>query len=410
MYVIFHLDNRRKELVESPNSRYIKRVAHSIARSALKFFTPGLLVALLLVCGCQSRQQPPRGVTQIPEAESHLSSPAPVTQLPLGIPTKVPQQPEPSVVPPVPATLQPRQTANTPTLAAPKHEWMPLSDWCLSNGLASSRKIPGDHLVVEARSAAGRARLTLGSHTATWNGIEFWLGFAPKVRNGELLVHGLDLEKHLRPLLLPARSLSLIHRTVVIDPGHGGENTGAKSVIRSAFEKDYALDWAKRLAPLLAANGWQVFLTRTNDKFISLSERVAFAQEKKADLFVSLHLNSILDHADQKGLETYSLTPRWMPSQHSRDGGEPIAIELPGNAHDDANFATAMRIHTAILKATGATDRGVRRARFMGALRAQTQPAVLVEGGYLTSPQEAKNLDRPEYRQRLAEAVASALP
>lgn len=224
------------------------------------------------------------------------------------------------------------------------------------------------------------------------------------------MVHSLDLEKHLRPLLLPERDLAPIQRTVVLDPGHGGDNQGTQSVVRTAFEKDYALDWARRLAPLLSAQGWQVFLTRTNDKALSISERVEVAREKRADLFISLHFNSIPGHSNQRGVETYSLAPRWMPSHHSRDGGEPISFALPGNEHDEESFAMAMKVHRSILKTTKAVDRGVRRARFMGVLRNQTQPAILIEGGYLTSPYEARNVDHPDYRQRLAEAVAAALP
>jgi len=79
---------------------------------------------------------------------------------------------------------------------------------------------------------------------------------------------------------------------VVIDPGHGGENTGARSVRDDRFEKDFALDWALRLRPLLEGRGWKVYMTRTNDIDLLLPDRVALAAELNASLFLSLHFNS----------------------------------------------------------------------------------------------------------------------
>ncbi len=83
--------------------------------------------------------------------------------------------------------------------------------------------------------------------------------------------------------------------------------------------------------------------------------------------------------------------------------------EFPNNAYDSQNLRYAFRLHRAVLEATGATDRGIRRARFMGVLRGQSRPAVLLEAGYLSNPQEARLIATAEYRQRLAEAVARAL-
>jgi N-acetylmuramoyl-L-alanine amidase len=79
---------------------------------------------------------------------------------------------------------------------------------------------------------------------------------------------------------------------VVIDPGHGGSNTGTRSAASERSEKYFTLDWALRVAPLLEAKGWRVWLTRTNDVDVGLTNRVAFADDHHADLFVSLHFNS----------------------------------------------------------------------------------------------------------------------
>jgi len=223
-----------------------------------------------------------------------------------------------------------------------------------------------------------------------------------------LLVHALDAQKNLLPL---ARFPVLPNETnpvVVIDPGHGGENTGARSVRDGRFEKDFALDWALRLRPLLEGRGWKVFLTRTNDIDLFLSERVALATELHATLFLSLHFNSAA-RPDQSGLETYCLTPAGLPSTLTRDYEDDTALVFPNNAFDSQNLQYALRLHRALVETTGGVDRGVRRARFMGVLRTQNRPAVLLEAGYLSNPREAQLIGQPEYRQKLAEAVVKAL-
>ena len=133
--------------------------------------------------------------------------------------------------------------------------------------------------------------LDIGSRDATWNGTEIQLGFAPEFIDDQVFIHGLDLQKNLEPLLLGSPP-AFGNRVIVIDPGHGGVNVGTHSVLDGRFEKEFTLDWAERLAPLLATNGWQVFLTRTGDVDVALSNRVAFAEAHQADLFISLHFNS----------------------------------------------------------------------------------------------------------------------
>ena len=163
-----------------------------------------------------------------------------------------------------------------------------------------------------------------------------------------------------------------------------------------------------RLEPLLASNGWNVVLTRTTDVDTSLSNRVTLADEVNADLFVSLHFNSGA-RQDQAGIETYCLTPTGMPSTLTRDYEDDVSRVFPNNAFDEENLQYAVRLHRAVLEGTGGSDRGVRRARFMVVLRGQNRPAVLVEGGYLSNLREAQSIADPEYRQKLAEAVAKAL-
>src|SRR5207237_8207641 len=113
--------------------------------------------------------------------------------------------------------------------------------------------------------------ITIGSPVARWNGVSLELSFVPQFTNGQPFIHALDAIKNFDPLVTNNSPFSGTNQTIVIDPGHGGENTGARCVCNSSFEKNYTLDWALRLRPLLEARGWKVHLTRTNDMDFSLS-------------------------------------------------------------------------------------------------------------------------------------------
>jgi N-acetylmuramoyl-L-alanine amidase len=160
---------------------------------------------------------------------------------------------------------------------------------------------------------------------------------------------------------------------------------------------------------LLAASGWKVLLTRMNDIDLSLADRVAMANRANADFFLSLHFNSGLPNRDLAGLETYCLTPTGLPSNLVREYDDDAREAHPNNVFDDQNLLLAARLHRSLLRTTGTIDRGVRHARFMAVLRGQNRPAVLIEGGYLSNPAEARRIANPEYRQALAAGVALAL-
>jgi N-acetylmuramoyl-L-alanine amidase len=298
-----------------------------------------------------------------------------------------------------------------PSPAAPVVTWTSLANWAAAHKIGKPHRISDSPTTTYAiGSSNGVMVLWIGSLAATWNGIEINLGFAPEFIDGEVFLHGLDLQKNLEPLLCaPPISFPQTNRVIVIDPGHGGSNTGTHSVLDGRFEKEFTLDWAKRLAPLLETNGWMVFLTRTNDTDVSLADRVAFAESHHADLFVSLHFNSGAPETKQAGLETYCLTPTGMPSTLTRGFADPWDENLPNNSFDAQNLQFAVKMHTALLRAIGMEDRGVRRARFIGVLRGQKRPAILIEAGYLSNPAEAKLIESADYRQKLAEAFANAL-
>src|SRR5262249_26274637 len=160
---------------------------------------------------------------------------------------------------------------------------------------------------------------------------------------GRVYLHRLDILKNLEPLATPLPDLDPTNRLIVIDPGHGGGNTGTRSVLDGRFEKEFTLDLALRLAPLLERGGWRVLLTRTNDVDVPLPDRVAFAESHKADLFISLHFNSGAPNEDPAGVATYCLTPTGMPSNLTREFPDNPSDTFPNNAYDAQNLQLALR-------------------------------------------------------------------
>jgi N-acetylmuramoyl-L-alanine amidase len=319
-------------------------------------------------------------------------------------------KPPPAVV--LARTNLPLPKFSQPTISqpAPILTWTSLDRWAKENRLAAPRKVASSPVASYAvNSSRGTLTLVIGSRDAVWRGLEIHLGFAPEIIDDQVFIHGLDLQKNLEPLLLgPALDFGT-NRVLVLDPGHGGVNVGTHSLVDGRFEKEFTLDWARRIRSLLATNGWIVLLTRTNDTDVALSNRVNFAEAHHADIFISLHFNSAAPDTKQNGLETYCLTPTGMPSTLTRNYSDMWSDRYPNNAFDAENLQLAVRLHMALLRATGEEDRGIRRARFMGVLLGQKRPAVLVEGGYLSNSHEAGKIESLEFREKLAEAVANAL-
>lgn len=353
--------------------------------------------ALVLLTGCSSAR---RGATP------NYSEQAPIAA---GSPIETEHITELPALAPPPQTLP--EAAHAPA-GHVSNAWIPFNRWTEEHKAGAVQRISGGAVPAFALKA-GNGLLIFRAYTqvAYWNSMEFYLGFAPEMVNGQPLLHSLDLAKNIEPLLHPLVLPAKTNRVIVIDPGHGGSNLGTRSVLDGSHEKEFTLDWAKRLAPLLETNGWKVFLTRTSDVDLSLTNRVNFADACKADLFVSLHFNatpSPTDH-DEAGIETFCVTPTGMPSTLTRDYEDDATLVFPNNRFDGENLQYAVQVQRSLLKISGAKDHGVRRARFMTVLRGQNCPAILVEGGYLSNPREARRVAEPAYRQKLAEAVAKAL-
>jgi N-acetylmuramoyl-L-alanine amidase len=359
------------------------------------------LILLLALVGCQSSHPLPHNTKKTYE-------PVPRDLI------LTEQKPQPTI----PQTTKPAPKTNTvqkaeppaavPTFTLPPDEWIPLGEWAKENKVGSLTNLASNgHRTYGLNTANGQFVIRTASVLAQWCGLELRLGFEPQLLGDEPMIHRLDLEKNLIPLLVNASTPQSNSRVVVIDPGHGGADSGTRDA-KGDLEKDCTLDWALRLESLLKSEGWRVFLTRTNDVQVGLQDRVAIADKHKADLFISLHFNATAQ-PQHAGIETYCLTPTGMPSNVTRDYEDNTSLVFPNNQFDAQNLQLAIRLHRAVLRATGANDRGVRHARFLTVLRGQNRPAVLIEGGYLSNPDESARIMSSEYRQLLAEAVAKAL-
>jgi N-acetylmuramoyl-L-alanine amidase len=315
---------------------------------------------------------------------------------------------EADIVPPPTVTNAPAAPAVTPPTATFPRTWISLRDWTDRCGFGAAQKVGGTTTSYRITTRTGTCKLTIGTRLAQWNGVSVWLGFAPRMVQGEPYIHGLDAEKILMPLAQMPPASTLRTKTVVLDPGHGGTDSGTRGA-RHELEKTYTLDWALRTERLLTNAGWKVFLTRRADTDVSLSERVAFADRVQADLFISLHFNSTFPQTQPSGIETYCLTPVGAPSTLIRDYADNQQAIFPNNAFDIANAEWSYRIHGALLRATQSRDDGIKRARFMAVLRHQNRPAVLVEGGFLSNSRDTANITSAAYRESLAQAIFSAL-
>lgn len=194
-------------------------------------------------------------------------------------------------------------------------------------------------------------------------------------------------------------------RIVVLDPGHGGKDYGAKSP-RKVYEKLLVMDVAKRVRNLLQARGLTVHMTREGDQSLTLSERTKKAARWNADLFVSLHADSASKSAEGAG--TFILAhPRYY-STHSYGKGTPSATVHPGNRFNLANAVLGYRIQQNLVRSTRQKDRGVKHARFQ-VLREAPCPAALVEMAFITNPKEEALVIKASHRAKIASGIADGI-
>lgn len=216
-----------------------------------------------------------------------------------------------------------------------------------------------------------------------------------------------DFNKTIEPATRPVEFLKNAGtRTVVLDPGHGGDDKGASSP-RNVHEKLVVLDVAKRVKAKLEARGINVELTRESDRELDLAFRCRKAAALRADLLVSIHANSAANRS-VRGAETFVLALPGRYSSNSYGGGRLPSDTNAGNRYDLANMALGYRIQQNILRATGQEDRGVKRARFE-VLRDAPCPAALVEMAFMSNPKDEAIAIDPAGRDRIARGIADGI-
>jgi N-acetylmuramoyl-L-alanine amidase len=247
----------------------------------------------------------------------------------------------------------------------------------------------------------------VNSRRATINGMTLWLhGPLRKIRRHWSLSE-VDVQASIDPLLRPQIYLNdLGSRVVVLDPGHGGKDRGARGH-RAVEEKRVVLDVAKRARAHLANAGLKVYLTRDVDRQIPLRERTQKAAAWNADIFVSIHCNASAT-AGAEGIETYVVTSSGHPSTNARNQSRPEAVSHRGNKYETANTILGYYLQRSLLRHMEAKDRGLRRARFL-VLREAPCPAALVELGFLSNRREEELFLAADYREKAARALANGI-
>jgi len=191
---------------------------------------------------------------------------------------------------------------------------------------------------------------------------------------------------------------------VVLDPGHGGQDSGA--MCGGVLEKDLTLDVARRVDRLLNSEGIATVMTRVGDTYVSLADRAAFANRVRKCIFVSIHFNE-----DNKpvasGVETYyaahqitagSLLASWMPF---------LWRPLSDSPNPESQNLAAL-VQEALVARTRSIDRGTEARQFF-VIANVTSPAILIEGGFLTNKEDISKLASEDYRDQIAAAVADGI-
>ncbi|TWI77407.1 N-acetylmuramoyl-L-alanine amidase [Desulfobotulus alkaliphilus] len=221
------------------------------------------------------------------------------------------------------------------------------------------------------------------------------------------------------------RQLALgVHR-IVIDPGHGGKDPGAIGYQRGVLEKDINLQISKILADKLRKElNCEVILTRDSDVYLSLEERTRFANQHKADLFLSIHTNAAMNR-NAHGIETYFLnlaTDEESIAVAARENAtstknisdlQTILNDLMQNAKINESSRLASYVQRGMVDSvkphySNIRDNGVKQAPFYVLLGAQ-MPSILIEAGFITNPRECQRLTTPQYQNRIADGIVEGI-
>jgi N-acetylmuramoyl-L-alanine amidase len=277
----------------------------------------------------------------------------------------------------------------------------PLGDIARQYGLPDPVRSGSNVLI---RNTFSTLNFEPGGRKLVFDGVLIWMNgvLAPNGRGWSLAE--CDAQSIIDPLLRQRQVLaSKPVKIVVLDPGHGGEDTGAVGR-RGLQEKKAVLNIARRVKAKLQSCDVLVYLTRPKDSTLDLPARAAAASRYAADVFLSIHLNSARN-GDAGGIETYAIASEGFPSTSST---RTDYSNCAGNRHEAANTLLAYYVHRGVLSLTHASDRGVKHARFE-LLRTAPCPAALVECGFISNRGEERKLGDSDYRDSIAEGIARGI-
>jgi N-acetylmuramoyl-L-alanine amidase len=290
-------------------------------------------------------------------------------------------------------------------------ECVALADAAAALGLRLGWVEPGRKAVLTGNGV--KAEVEAEGRDIKVNGLRVFPGDSMVSFGGQIYVSRVDFERCLAPMLRPGYGVAprLAPRVIALDAGHGGNDPGKVNPRLGINEKTLTLDVARRTARLLEAGGYRVVLTREDDSFVALPQRAATANIARADAFVSIHFNALINDAKTGGVEVFTFAPRFQRSTNAAGLGARNDAEShasPVNQHDHWSVVLAQAIHRRFVNDLRTADRG-KKLMHLAVLRPLQCPGVLVECGFLTSDAEARKIATPGYRQQLAEALAAGI-
>ncbi len=283
-------------------------------------------------------------------------------------------------------------------------EYVRLIDFCEFYGFPE----PSSYKPQKLKGPYGTLELFDDDRKIEINGYRAWLSLPIRSASKGLYISRVDVDLLLAPILRPKEVVPRRQvKGVVIDPGHGGADRGARAA-SGYTEKQATLFTGLALKKLFEQDGIDVVMTRTRDVFLTLDQRARIANKYPDHIFISLHYNSV-NVRSANGIETFSLTPRGVGSTSA--GGRIRNSDYKkynGNAHDLNNAILMNYVHEELMTMhTEKGDRGLKRARFL-VLREVKIPAVLVEAGFMSHYIDARLIQSESYKNKVAAAVYRA--
>ncbi|MEG2075733.1 MAG: N-acetylmuramoyl-L-alanine amidase [Victivallaceae bacterium] len=250
----------------------------------------------------------------------------------------------------------------------------------------------------------GKVKLvfTVDKRDAKINNSQVVLAYAVLKNGGKYYLSQSDFLGTVDPLIRAGAVKYHKVNHILIDPGHGGKDKGA--VRGNYVEKDLTLQIAKKLRTKLQQAGYKVSMTRTDDSTLTLDERVAKGDKLKADLMISIHLNTAANSA-VSGIESYSIPAYKTPPSNSSKN---MTKKVNGHNNEKNSLALAFSLHRALLSKTKATDRSVKRMNFL-VLRESKIPIVLIECGFISNRIEAWRLKTDSYQNKLTDGIVKGV-